>query len=140
MSTQADNMPSPTLTELIPPKDDYLYFEHARDQPFQPLADDFSLVNARWLAEVSLLAYGSESFIRPRLEASENALPSTLDLRVFTDDDHGNQCVVISGDQFAIVAFRGTPATDSPTRSTCTGCLWSTPSTCGPTSTSRSRR
>jgi hypothetical protein len=107
-------MPSPTVTGLIPPKADYLYFEGARERPFQPLADEFSIVNAWWLAEVSMLAYGSESFIRPRLEADEDTLPSTLDLRVFTDDDHGAQCSVISGDQFAILAFRGTRVEQFP--------------------------
>jgi triacylglycerol lipase len=55
--------PPSTFKKLSPPNRDYPYFENWRNNRFRFEVTQYELVNAWWLAEVSLLAYAESSFI-----------------------------------------------------------------------------
>src|SRR5437763_513025 len=63
----------PTFRNIRPPNNNYTYFEDNQHHPFLPLANSFELVNAGWLADMAMLAYGSESFIQQKLDDSHPA-------------------------------------------------------------------
>src|SRR5262249_54164998 len=103
----------PTLSQIIPPTVDHVYFENIADHPFQPSDTDYSLTKAWWLAEASLLAYGDESFIRQRLTQAGLVGDQAMRLRCFVGATR-TQCFVIDDDRFAILAFRGTQIESFP--------------------------
>jgi pimeloyl-ACP methyl ester carboxylesterase len=100
-------LPEPTIKNLIPPRDDYRYFEDPRGNPFRPAAADFALVNAGWLIDAALLAYGDEAFIRARVAALPGA-------RVRFFEGATTQAFALETDAFALVAFRGTRVEQFP--------------------------
>src|SRR5262249_151629 len=108
MSNHRRPLPAPTLSQIIPPTVDYVYFENIADHPFQPSDTDYSLAKAWWLAEASLLAYADESFIRQRLAQAGRVGDQGMRLRCFVGATRGTQCFVVDDDRFAILAFRGT--------------------------------
>ena len=80
MSSQTRPIPPSTFSALTPPKDGYVYFEHAGEHPFQPLAVGYSPVNAWWLAEASFLAYekGSNPLKEDRSDRAAQTRPPRL--------------------------------------------------------------
>jgi len=94
------------LSLLFPPIAEskyFTYFENSQAHPFQAGRRDFALVNAWWLAEISLLSYS------PADEA--NAIFSRAGLTVAGGkpiEHKGTQCYVVFNDAFVVVAFRGT--------------------------------
>lgn len=98
-----DPKPIPLITwgNMAPPFRDHSYFENRKHFPFEPETGTFSLVNAWWMSEASLLAYADEAFARPRFEAA-----GFDEVRFFSG--HSTQCYVASNQRFAVVAFRGT--------------------------------
>jgi pimeloyl-ACP methyl ester carboxylesterase len=90
-----------TLDEyVLPPIEDYGYFEGGHDHPFAHTAEKFEAINAWWLAEASMLAYAQPAFAVPRFRAA--GLPH---VRFFSANS--TQCYVAHTDAFVIVAFRG---------------------------------
>jgi triacylglycerol lipase len=108
MSREPKPLPRPTLSRLIPPSVDHVYFQDATAYPFQPRASGFSLVNAWWLAEASLLAYGDEPFVVEKLAGFGLVESPGIRVRSFLGVTRGTQCFVLDSERFAIVAFRGT--------------------------------
>ncbi|MBI3866354.1 MAG: lipase family protein [Planctomycetia bacterium] len=98
-------IPRQTIGNLIPPMDDYVYFESPAQFPFDPAAREFSLVNAGWLMDSAMLVYGDEAFIHGRVTRLKAELPAA-DVNIFKGTS--TQALVLQTDQFAIVAFRGT--------------------------------
>ena len=93
-------LPPTDPATVAPPNEDRTYFEHCGDHPFLHSAGGFELVNAWWMAEAALLAYGDEGFVGPRF--GEAGLPG---VRFF----HGEstQCYAAHNDDFVLVAFSG---------------------------------
>ncbi len=108
MDESRKSLPPPTLSKLIPPSADHHYFEGYLQHPFRPSDDSYSLANAWWLAEASLLVYGDETFVREQLRRS--GLDGALGMRprFFVGAARGTQCLVLEAERFVIVAFRGT--------------------------------
>lgn len=102
MALTTKMVPRPSLDNLIPPNLNYDYFAAADLCPFESKAYEFSLVNAWWMAEVSLLAYADEDFSQVRYRKLG------LTLEFIKGPKTGTECFVISGDQFIWVVFRGT--------------------------------
>ena len=94
-------VPAISWDNMIPPVKDYDYYKHCRDLPFEWQKIEFSMTNAWWLSETAMLAYGSESFSRPRFEnAGFN--------QVHFFNQVGTQAYLLAADDFAVLAFRGT--------------------------------
>lgn len=93
-------IPEITFSNFSPPFKDYDYFQNRRTFPFDFNATSFSLVNAWWLAEASMLVYADETYVRRRF-----ARAGLFHLRFFNRSS--TQCFVASNDRFAIIAFRG---------------------------------
>jgi len=91
-----------TFEELFGPKPEYPYFSEAADHPFETNSTRFSLVNAAWLADCSLLAYLPEERVLARL-ARVNA-----EGRCFGFDQRGAQGFVAHTRDWVVVSFRGT--------------------------------
>src|SRR5262245_49715664 len=109
MSDNLTPMFPPTATNLIPPSVDYEYFRDFKNHPFEPLAKEFSTVNASWLADASMLAYGDEeAFVKPRLKDSAFAVPQAPNSLAIVGPTRGACCFILEADSFVIVAFRGT--------------------------------
>ena len=101
------NKPIPTATfqNIRPPNKNYTYFEDIRNHPFLPLANSFELVNAGWLADLALLAYGNKQFIQEKLDNS--GLTGQGFVMKFLSRDT-TQCFVTHNDHFVVVSMRGT--------------------------------
>lgn len=99
------NLPPSTLDELRTPNKSHNYFENWQANPFKPDAVDFEMVNAWWLAEAALLAYGDLGFVNQTFEA---AGLSGAGFAVQSFVQHNVQCFVAHNDKFIIVSFRGT--------------------------------
>lgn len=97
--------PRQTVLNLIPPAEDYVYFESPLENPFRARADQFDGVNAGWLIDASLLVYGSSDFITARVARLAVAVPG-VEVRVFSGPS--TQALVLSASDHVIVAFRGT--------------------------------
>lgn len=97
---QVKAVPEITFSNLSPPFKDYDYFQHCRQFPFDYNASSFSLVNAWWLAEASMLVYADEAYVGQRF-----ARAGLNHVRFFNRS--GTQCFLAANDRFAIVAFRG---------------------------------
>ena len=95
-------IPAPILGKLIPPERERIYFENCAAVPFDAQRKSFSLRNAWWLAEASLLAY--------------QAPAEPLDVTPLKNAGYGveflatplTQAVFIHGNTHIIVAFCGT--------------------------------
>lgn len=98
-------IPSPLPHFVYPPIPETVhhYFQDASRHPFRHGATAFEPVNAWWLAEAALLAYADPKLAR---EAFAKAGLKLADDQPF----HGasTECYVAHGDDFVIVAFRGT--------------------------------
>lgn len=98
-------LPRQTVQNLIPPREDYVYFEAPGEYPFQATSGRFEIINAGWLVDASLLVYGNEEFIRERVAVLAAELAG-VDVRVFAGPS--TQALVLTTAEFAIIAFRGT--------------------------------
>lgn len=108
-------LPRITLRNLRPPYDekdgDYVYFVDADGQlaaernPFLAGAREFELVNAWWLCEAATLVYSDPRIIE---ETFRQKTP-LQQFRAFSSGG-GTECFVVSNEEFALVAFRGTEA------------------------------
>jgi triacylglycerol lipase len=100
-------VPARTLgRELFPPVDPRVYppLASALDHPFDarhPGTAGHSPVNAWWLAELSMLAYAEPEAIERALQAAHLRLVELL-------DGNSTQAFVAEGNDFVVVAFRGT--------------------------------
>jgi triacylglycerol lipase len=103
MSESPEPKPIPLITwrNMAPPFTTHAYFQHGEDFPFAGRTGEFSLVNAWWLSEASLLAYAPEEFARPLFEKA-----GFDDVWFFSG--YSTQCYVVATRELAIVAFRGT--------------------------------
>lgn len=97
------DLPVITRDNLVPPYHDYTYFRDAADNPFIPAAAGFEMVNAWWLAEAATLAYHL-----PDKVGEEFGKAGLRLLDPIQDGRTGTECFVAVGEQFAVVAFRGT--------------------------------
>ena len=89
---------------------DYPFFEHAAQVPFRPEALGHDPVNAWWLSEMTMLAYGG---LKPG-GLVEQAL-TTVDLAfqpVGSDAAGGTQGFLAWNERFVIVSLRGTTVDD----------------------------
>jgi hypothetical protein len=104
MSDTLKIIPSATANNLLPPNLNHTYFANADSEKhcFRPNDNAFSLVNAWWLAESSLLAYADAAFAKKNFQAAG------LQVEFFSGESTGTQCYVAYTNEFAIVAFRGT--------------------------------
>jgi triacylglycerol lipase len=95
-------LPPASIELLVSPQSDteYVHFEDSLNHEFNREANEFSRVNAWWLADAALLAYWDE------VPARSIWNRAGLDLE-FLDED-GVQCHVGSTAGLVIVAFRGT--------------------------------
>lgn len=84
----------------------YVPFENASAFPFEPAAASHSRVNAWWLAEASWLAYWHDA------PAIATVYQERTGLQCELIEVKGAECTVASGEDFAIVAFRGTQPGD----------------------------
>ena len=93
-------IPSGDASTAAPPNEDRTFFENCGDHPFRHSSGGFELVNAWWLAEAALLAYGDQNFVEARFR--EASLP---EVRYF----HGEstQCYAAHNEDFVLVAFSG---------------------------------
>lgn len=94
--------PAQTIDNLIPPASNYVYFENAARLSFTPDATDLNLINAGWLVDAALLAYGDPLFLKMALG----------DRQIFKESLFFNgpstQGLLLVTDTFAILTFRGT--------------------------------
>lgn len=98
-------IPSRLSLDLFPPVTEprvHRYFADARENPFRPRASGIDLLNAWWLAEMSMLAFADPGFVAAELRRAglEPAGPPL--------DGPSTEAFAALGDGFAIVAFRGT--------------------------------
>lgn len=89
-------------SQLVPPNCDHDYFNH-QNHPLSPQIGQFQMRTAWWLAEISMLAYSKQDFVKEKIE------PCGIQVKKYyfspeTDTD----CYLFLGDKFAIIAFRGT--------------------------------
>lgn len=128
MAERKKTLPHITLKNAPPPydeflgdeagKSEYLYFADGAGErcaeriPFHPDARNYDPVNAWWLCEAATLAYSSPAVAEPVFR--QKALFKQVK---FLSTPGGTECFVVSNDDFAIVAFRGseiTPLKDAP--------------------------
>ena len=106
-STTASNTMEtmPSFADLFDPNHDYDYFALAHEHPFSAQDGHFSLVNAGWLADCSLLAYlRDENDVKTRLTRAGGFDGATC----IGFDREGAQCFVAHRPEGTIVCFRGT--------------------------------
>jgi pimeloyl-ACP methyl ester carboxylesterase len=96
-------IPAPTPDVVLPPNSNHEYFADCDSHPFKFDATAFELVNAWWLAEVSLIAYADSVFVTPRFSSAGLELAGQQPF-----SGSSTQCYVAHNDNFVIVAFRGT--------------------------------
>ena len=94
-----------TFRNIRPPNDNYTYFEDIHHHAFLPLATRFELVNAGWLADLSMLAYADKLTIQDKLNSS--GLTRDGFVMEFLSR-YSTQCFVIHNDSFVVVSMRGT--------------------------------
>ena len=98
-------LPPPRFKQIRPPNDNYTYFEDHQHHQFIPNATSFELVNAAWLADFAMLAYGNEAFIQKKL--CKSGLIGEGFVMQFIG--HGTtQCFIVSNNEFVVLSFRGT--------------------------------
>ncbi|WP_158589146.1 lipase family protein [Alginatibacterium sediminis] len=102
------NIPSVLQKNLLPPDMDYHYFEGSKAKPFDTHSNCFSLSNALWLSECSLLAYAHPGFARLAYK-----LEGLHEFKFF--QGVGTECMIAWNDDLMIVSFRGTELTSLST-------------------------
>ncbi|WP_265592627.1 lipase family protein [Verrucomicrobium sp. BvORR034] len=95
-------LPEATPENLYPPCRHAAFFSCREAHPFQPAARNFSLVNASWLADASLLAYDPEG------DYLESVWGRAGFRQVLALDGRSSRVVVAAGEDAIIVTFRGT--------------------------------
>ncbi|MEO8434239.1 MAG: lipase family protein [Pyrinomonadaceae bacterium] len=98
-------IPPARYSQIRPPNENYTYFEDNDHCPFVPRTDTFELVNAGWLSDFALVAYGDENFVRDKFQRS-GLTAAGFQSNFFSGDT--TQCFVAHNDQLAVLAFRGT--------------------------------
>ena len=98
-------LPPAKFRKIRPPNANYTYFEDKDRHPFRPNATTFELVNAAWLADFAMLAYGNEAFSRTYLNQSGLTAAGFV-LKFFSEET--TQCFVVHNDQFVVISLRGT--------------------------------
>lgn len=98
-------IPPATFHNIRPPNNNYTYFEDRQNHAFLPLATTFERVNAGWMADFAMLAYGSKAFIQKKLDDS-GLTADGLAMEYFSRDT--TQCFVAHNDNFVVVSMRGT--------------------------------
>lgn len=98
-------IPAAKIQNLSPPNDNYTYFEDKQNHAFLPLATSFELVNAGWMADFALLAYGSKEFIQKKLDDSGLTADGFV-MEFFSRGD--TQCFVAHNQDFIVASLRGT--------------------------------
>jgi triacylglycerol lipase len=106
MAPESRPLPRESIGELRPPREGFPYLRGASRFPFQPDALEFSAVNAWWLADVCMLAYGNAAFMTDAFLSSPLPQQGYQIGWLGTADD--NRGVVLQNDSALIVAFRGT--------------------------------
>jgi len=83
------------------PDTDYHYFSYAEEIPFIPDAEDFTLNNALWLAEASMLAYTGDNTIS---SVCKEFFPGgyTIFQTALA------KCFILEKENYVILSFRGT--------------------------------
>lgn len=89
--------------QVIPPIKGYSYFQNAANYPFEFEQTQYSNINAWWMAEFSALIYEEKVFVA---ETMSNLGCSHV--RWLENMTTHTQGVVVSFDNFIVVAFRGT--------------------------------
>jgi triacylglycerol lipase len=100
-------LPPAKFHQIRPPNANYNYFEDRAAHPFQSAATDFQLVNAGWLADFALLAYGHREFIQQIFNQSGLAADG-FTFQFFDAGSTSSECFVAHNDKFVVAAFRGT--------------------------------
>jgi pimeloyl-ACP methyl ester carboxylesterase len=100
-------LPDISWQNIAPPYLEYDYFQGHERFPFQPRAEEFSLVNAWWLAEAATLVYAGEAFVRTCF--AQAGFP---ELRYF--DGESTDCFIAGNDRVVILVFRGTESRPRP--------------------------
>ena len=106
-STTASNTMEtmPSFADLFDPNHDYDYFALAHEHPFEAQDGHFSLVNAGWLADCSLLVYLTDpDEVKTRLTREGGFDDPTC----IGFDRPGAQCFVARRPEGTVVCFRGT--------------------------------
>jgi Lipase (class 3) len=107
-----------TLKNLFfpPEKDEYEYFSRAQSYPF---AQGDTIVKAGWAADAAMLSYaryGAERMDGDELERNLERGGLKLEMKIGEDPNNwnspGTQAFFATGDNFAILAFRGTEVDD----------------------------
>ena len=98
-------LPPAKFKNIRPPNENYTYFEDKEQHPFRHDATAFELVNAGWLADFAMLAYGNEAFIKRFLDQSGLTAAGFV-LKFFSEET--TQCFVVHNDKFVVVSLRGT--------------------------------
>src|SRR5260370_968651 len=98
-------LPPAKFKQIRPPNENYTYFEDKERHPFLHQATSFELVNAGWLADFALLAYGDEEFIRRFFKLS-GLTDAGFDFKFFSRQT--TQCFVAHNPEFVVVSLRGT--------------------------------
>src|SRR4051812_10266601 len=93
-------LPPQTVKNLIPPAEEYRYFEDAAGNPFRADADALDRTNAGWLSDAAMLVYDDEAFIRAHAAHVPGA-----QVRAFAGES--TQALALHTGAFVIVAFRG---------------------------------
>jgi len=99
-------LPPSTVAGLRPPNVNYTYFEDWRSNPFRHDAAVFELVNAWWLADLSLLTYAEEDFVN-RTFAETGLKDAGFSVKCFGGGAVGAQFLVVHDERFIVVSFRG---------------------------------
>lgn len=100
------SIPQAEYRLLFPPvrdSDAFRYFENCEAHPFRPDAAGFELVNAWWLAEMSLLAYAGPDVAVPIFERAGLEVAGRRPIV-----GGAAQCYVVYNDRFVAAVFRGT--------------------------------
>ncbi|MFO0906952.1 MAG: hypothetical protein U0794_01080 [Isosphaeraceae bacterium] len=101
-------LPPATLRKLVPPSIDHHYFHRFEEHPFEAESKAFSVSNAWWLAELSMLSYGDETLIRKVLEETGVRSALQCELRVIDGATRGARAILLEARDWAVVVFRGT--------------------------------
>jgi hypothetical protein len=98
-------IPPAKFRQIRPPNENYTYFEDKDHHPFRHNATAFELVNAGWLADFAMLAYGDEAFIKDKFDRFGLTAAGFI-LKFFSEQT--TQCFVAHNDKFVVVSLRGT--------------------------------
>src|SRR3954447_24125702 len=99
-------MPVETMSGLRPPLAGFPYFAYADRLPFEPRVATASDVNAWWLADASLLVYGTSAFVEQALRSSP--LPAQGFRVEWLGTPDNNRGMVLANDAAIVAVFRGT--------------------------------